>query len=297
MSGSVASEVSGRVKVGGQALADGVLMRTNRAWAIARADGSVEVGAIPPSPAARIPVVRVVAGLFGALRLAVSRGMLGRGITAGPEARQSVRRLNRRFLAVLVGLEAGAYLLSRQFGDFTVAGRGLLGVVYTVVPWMVTLAALRLFTPQSLWRYHGSEHKAVSAHEAGVDLADTVAVLRADRVHNRCGTNLVFLMLVFGLLLRGHVHGVAQVPVFLGLLGLSAEIIGWLALRPQWLVSRFVLGGGKALQRWVTTAEPTAAEQAVGCHALVACLAEHAHIVALDDVPVVAGDVEPAVAA
>jgi uncharacterized protein YqhQ len=276
---------SGPVKVGGQALADGVLMRTNRAWAIARADGSVEVGALPPSPAARIPVVRVVAGLAGAVKLAVSRGMLGRGSAAGPAARQSARRLNRRFLAVLVGLEAGAYLLSRAVGDFTTSGRGVAGVAYTVVPWMATLAALRLFTPGSLWRYHGAEHKAVSAHEAGVDLADTAAVLRADRVHNRCGTNLVFLMLVFGLLLRGHVHGFEQVPAFLGLLGLSAEIIGWLAARPQWLTTKVVLSGGKALQRWVTTAEPTAAEQAVGCHALMSCLAEHARIVALDDVP------------
>jgi uncharacterized protein YqhQ len=270
----------GVVKVGGQALADGVLMRTSRAWAIARADGTVEVGALPPTPAARIPVLRVVAGLFGALKLAVSRGMLGRGSQASPEAKASVRRMNRRFLTVLVVLEAGAYLLSRAFGDFTVTGRGLVGILYTVVPWAATLLALRLFTPQTLWRYHGAEHKAVSAHEQGVDLADTAAVLRAERVHNRCGTNLVFLMLAVGLALRGHVGGWAQVPVFVGLLGLSAEVIGWLAARPRWAVTRLVLSGGKALQRWVTTAEPTAAEQAVGCRALLACLDEHARVVA-----------------
>lgn len=268
------------IKVGGQALADGVLMRTNRAWAIARADGSVEVGALPPSPAARIPVVRVVAGLFGALKLAVTRGMLGRGSSATAEARQSVRRLNRRFLAVLVGLEAGAYLFSR----FVTVKSG--SVAMMVIPWLATLAVLRLCTPKTLWRYHGAEHKAVSAHEQGVDLADTAAVLRADRVHNRCGTNLVFLMLAFGLLIHGRVTGLWEVPAFLVLLGVSAELVTWLAARPDWLLTRAVLAGGKALQRWVTTAEPTAAEQAVGCRALTACLVEHARIVAADDIAV-----------
>jgi hypothetical protein len=68
------------------------------------------------------------------------------------------------------------------------------------------------------------------------------------------------------------------------------------ALRPRWLPSRVLLVGGRALQRWVTTAEPTAAEQAVGCHALLACLAEHDRIVVLDDADT-APLAEPALAA
>lgn len=287
--------MTGSVKVGGQALADGVLMRTNRAWAIARADGSVEVGPVPPSPAARIPVLRVVLGLAGALKLAVSRGMLGRGSKGGAESKATARRLNRRFLIVLAGLEAAAFGMAKVFGDVPGSDHGWTAAVLTVVPWIVTLAVLRLATPSSLWRYHGAEHKAVAAHEAGVDLGDTDEVLKASRVHNRCGTNLVFVMLLLSLLVRGQASGVWQIPLFLGLLGVSAEVITLAAKRPGWMPSRLLLGGGRLLQRWVTTAEPTAAEQAVGCHALLACLAEHARIVALDDVAEPA--VEVAVAA
>jgi uncharacterized protein YqhQ len=256
------------VKIGGQALADGVLMRTSRAWAIARADGSVEVGEIPPSALARIPVLRVVAALFGALRLAAVRGLRN-------------NRGNRRFLAVIVGLEAGAYLLGRLVGDADLPTAGWAGAALTVVPWIATLAVLRLATPSSLWRYHGAEHKAVAAHEQGIDTADTAAVLRgAERVHARCGTNLVFLMLALALVTRGQFGGLGwlQIPLFLGMLGAAAELVTLASARPDNLVSRVLLGGGKALQRWVTTAEPTAAEQAVGCHALEACLAEHARI-------------------
>jgi uncharacterized protein YqhQ len=287
------------VKVGGQALADGVLMRTSRAWAIARADGSVEVGALPPSPAARIPVLRVVLALGGALRLAVSRGMLGRGSSATPTAKASVRRLNRRFLIVLAVLEAVAFLMGRLFGEIPGSDHGWTAAALTLAPAAVTLAALRLCTPQSLWRYHGAEHKAVAAHEHGVDLDDTTAVLRANRIHNRCGTNLVFVMLALGLVVRGQAPGLLQIPLFLFLLGLSAEVVTLAAKRPHWLPSRLLLGGGKLLQRWVTTAEPTAAEQAVGCLALQACLDEHARVLSLDDAAELdlAGAATPALAA
>jgi uncharacterized protein YqhQ len=274
----------GPVKVGGQALADGVLMRTNRAWAIARADGSVDVGALPPSPAGRIPVLRVLLGVFGGLRLAVSRGMLGRGRASGNKgtaATASGKRLNRRFLIVLAGLEAAAFLASRAVP--TSGFRGWQGVVALVVPWVITLAVLRLATPGSLWRYHGAEHKAVSAHEAGIDLSDTTAVLGASRIHNRCGTNLVFLMLLLALALHGVVGGWLQGPMFVALLGVSAEVVTLAANRPRWMASRALLWGGRAIQRWVTTAEPTAAEQAVGCQALMAALAEHHRVVALDE--------------
>ena len=276
------------IKIGGQALADGVLMRTSRAWAIARADGSVEVGELPPNAAARIPVLRVVAGLVGALRLAISRGMLGRGSVASDDAKQSVRRVNRRFLIVLAGLEAAAVAAGHFLGDLLNSGSGLMGAALVVVPAAVTLAVLRVATPQSLWRYHGAEHKAVTAHEQGIDLADTAAVLKAERVHNRCGTNLVFLMLGFAVLVRGYSPGYWEIPVMVVLVGVAAEVVTLAAARPHWLASRVLLGGGKALQRWVTTAEPTAAEQAVGCHALLACLAEHERIVALDDAAEVA---------
>ena len=40
-------------------------------------------------------------------------------------------------------------------------------------------------------------------------------------------------------------------------------------------------GGGRFLQRYLTTVEPSAAEQQVGCRALQAALAEHARVEAI----------------
>jgi uncharacterized protein YqhQ len=246
------------VKVGGQALADGVLMRTDRAWAIARADGSVEVGTVAPAGRlGRVPGLRVLVGVFRALQLVFGRGLRR-------------RRLDRRLLTVVLGLEAVLVAVG-----LLLPGLGAdAGVWAVIVPWVLTLAALRLATPRALWRYHGAEHKAVAAHEADVPMHDTAAVLRCSRLHDRCGTNLVFLMLLFGLLFA-DLPGMVQLPAFLGSLAVAAEVVSLAASRPRARVSRLLLAGGRAVQRFVTTAEPTTAEQAVACRALAACVAEH----------------------
>ena len=99
----------GPLRAGGQALADGVLMRTDRAWAIARLDGSVDAGPLPENRFAAVPVLRVLAGLGGALKLGIVKGMLRKG--AGDSARvQGSRRANRRFLIAIVGSEAAVAL-------------------------------------------------------------------------------------------------------------------------------------------------------------------------------------------
>lgn len=242
------------VKVGGQALVDGVLMRSDRVWAIARADGSVEVGELEPKRFGRVPGLRVLAGIVGGFRLVF--------------ARPGRRRTDRRLLWALLGIEAVVVAVGWFLGDVAAPAWASIVMSFT------TLVALRLATPRSLWRYHGAEHKAVAAHEAGVDLGDLQAVLACSRVHNRCGTNLVVVMLLAGALLMG-VSPVLQVPAFLALLALSAEVVSLAAKRPRFLVSRLVLVGGRAVQRWLTTAEPTPAEQAVGCRALAAVLAVH----------------------
>src|SRR4051794_21518476 len=73
----VATETKTSIRVGGQALADGVFMRTERAWAIARADGTIETGPVPHNPVGAIPVLRVLVSLAVALRLGIVKGLAG----------------------------------------------------------------------------------------------------------------------------------------------------------------------------------------------------------------------------
>jgi uncharacterized protein YqhQ len=272
------------IRAGGQALADGVMMRTPLAWAIARQDGTVEVGQTPNNPLAAFPVLRVIYSLGGALKLGFIRGML-RPKGAATES----RRVNRRFLNVLVGTEGLVVFMA--YGMKHLAVPGWADTAMNLLPWIVVLGVLRVASPQAMWRYHGAEHKAVTAMETGVDLNDTEAVLECTRIHNRCGTNLVALLAVCTLALL-PLRGFLQAPAMLLCIGAGAELLSFAARRPSSVLSRLLVAPGRFLQRHVTTQEPTRAEQAVGCHALLAALAEHARV----EAAIVAAEAEAVVA-
>lgn len=277
----MSGEVARPLRAGGQALADGVLMRTERAWAIARIDGTVDAGPLPENRFANVPVVRVLAGLGGALKLGIVKGMLRKG--AGGDARvKGSRRANRRFLVAIVVAEGLVALFGLWLRRFELDG--LASGAVTLLPFLVVLACMRLATTPSLWRFHGAEHKAVSAHEQRVDLADTDAVMACSRIHDRCGTNLVVLLAAASVAMA-TVPALFQVPLFLVTLGAAVELMSAAARFPRFLGSRALLSGGRLLQRTVTTAEPTPAEQAVACRALSAALAEHARLEADDADP------------
>jgi uncharacterized protein YqhQ len=251
-------------KVGGQALSDGVLMRAGDVWAVARLDGSLEMGRLPENRWANVPLLRVVTGLGPAL----VRGLKAMG--ASGRNRTLPRRV-RWALPLFIG---GPLLinaaLSRAVGVSTVWGwqSGVTALLLVAAQ----LAALRFVMPGSMWRFHGAEHKAVAAYERGIDLEDIDAVLRAPRVHDRCGTNVV-AVLVAACLLPLPSGGVFSLFTFVPVFAFSVEVVTMAAKRPRALLSRLVLFGGHQLQRFVTTAEPTAEEQAVGIKALQACLA------------------------
>lgn len=251
-------------KVGGQALADGVLMRAGAVWAVARLDGSLEMGRLPENRWGGVPLLRVVTALGPAL----SRGL--RAMGASGRNRALPRRVRWALpLFVAAPLLANA-ALARLLGVPAVWGwqSGVTAVLLVATQ----LVALRAVMPASMWRFHGAEHKAVAAYEAGADLDDLDAVLAAPRVHNRCGTNVV-AVLIAACLLPVPSGGAAGIAMFVLLFAVSVEVVTLAARRPRVLASRVVLSGGHLLQRWITTSEPTREEQAVGVKALQACLA------------------------
>jgi uncharacterized protein YqhQ len=255
---------SAPLRVGGQALPDGVLMRAGQVWAVARADGRIETGTLPRQPFADVPLLRVVTGLVPA----VVRGLRSMRVRrAGRPVPLRVRWSLPLFLLVPFAID---FLLGRLVPTsgsvaWQVAGRSFVAIA-------LQLAALRLVLPAAMWRYHGAEHKAVGAYEAGVDVTDVHAVMGFSRVHPRCGTNVVAVLLLFALVPFQANIGLTVVLWVLMLAG-AVELVSGAAKTPLRPVSRLVLGGGRLLQRYVTTSEPTYAEQAVACRALGACLA------------------------
>ena len=267
------------VRVGGQALADGVFMRTEKAWAIARADGSIEAGVVPSNPLHRIPVLRILVSLGVALHLGIAKGLTGRrkGERGVKRGKTRASMANKRFIYVVIGSELVVGGIAWMLDRLPI--HGLLSSTLHALPILGALVAMRFVAPATVWRYHGAEHKAVAAHEQGIPLDDLAGVLACPRVHPRCGTNLVVLVAAIGILLQRQPAVVQVVGFFLGV-AVAAEVLTLAGRWPSSPISRVLLWGGRLLQAHVTTKEPSPAEQVVACRALGAALEEHARLTA-----------------
>jgi uncharacterized protein YqhQ len=267
------------VRVGGQALADGVFMRTEKAWAIARADGSIEAGIVPSNPLHRIPVLRILVSLGVALHLGIAKGLTGRKADrkgGGAKTRGAIA--NKRFIYVVIGSEVVVGGIAWMLDRLPV--HGFASSVLHALPILGALVAMRFVAPSTVWRYHGAEHKAVAAHEAGIALDDLGGVLACPRVHPRCGTNLVVLVAAIGIVLQRQPALIQVVGFFLGV-AVAAEVLTLAGRWPRSPISRVLLWGGRLLQAHVTTQEPAPSEQVVACRALSAALDEHARVTAI----------------
>jgi uncharacterized protein YqhQ len=239
-------------------------MRAGLIWAVARADGTLETGTLPRQPFGDVPLVRVLTGLAPSL----VRGLRAMRVrTRGRKVPLRVRWSLPMFLLVPFGIDVllGQLVPSSATVPWQTAGRSLLAIT-------LQLVALRLVLPSVMWRYHGAEHKAVAAYEAGVDMDDVDAVMGFSRVHPRCGTNVVAVLLLFALI-PVQTNIALTLVLWVGLLAGAVELVSGAAKTPLRPVSKVVLWGGRLLQRYVTTSEPSREEQAVACRALAACLA------------------------
>jgi uncharacterized protein YqhQ len=124
-----------------------------------------------------------------------------------------------------------------------------------------------------VFEYHGAEHKTIHAWEQGAPLTPE-SVLRFSRIHPRCGTTFVLVVmvlyvLIFSLLgkpplLERIVSRVVLIPV---LAALGYELIRWAARHYRNSLVRAIMAPGLSLQ-FLTTREPDTAQVEVAITAL-----------------------------
>jgi uncharacterized protein YqhQ len=89
-------------------------------------------------------------------------------------------------------------LLHQQLGNgiWSLAFEGIVRLAFLII-YLVLIG--RVPDIQRLFGYHGAEHKAVNTLESGEPL-DVEHVCRASRVHTRCGTGFLLLVMVVSVL-------------------------------------------------------------------------------------------------
>jgi uncharacterized protein YqhQ len=249
-----------KIRLGGMALANGVLVHGPKAWAAAvrTEDGELKVAsAYKRFRASDIerPFLR------GPAKLLESLAVLPEVRRALPEARLPFQRP-----AVLATMAASATIVrvARESSRLTPAAQELIAGILSVAP-----AALALRS-SDLAAYHGAEHISIGSYEHGE---------RRAKEHERCGSHLLGPLLATSSVANAlsakappHLRAPARVVGQLGALAVTTEIFGWMVRNPENRVARALAKPGHELQHRLATAEPTQAQVEVAEAALGACL-------------------------
>jgi len=250
---------SDKLRLGGMALANGVLVHGPKAWACAvrLPDGTLkQASALKRFRAARVeqPLLRGPARVIEVFTLLpeVRRRL--------PEARLPFERP-----AVIAAMAAGAAVtqLVRR-SALGPAAKELVAGVASLVPAAVALRGTTLAA------YHGAEHISIGTYEHGEP---------REKEHERCGSHLVGPLLVTmaaGNTLASrapeHLRGPARLAASLGALATSTEVFGWMTRHPDSRVTKLLAKPGHELQHRLATAEPTPDQLEVAETALAECL-------------------------
>lgn len=154
------------------------------------------------------------------------------------------------------------------------------GVIRIVIFVGYLFLTSRLKDIKRVWMYHGAEHKTIACYESGCPLV-VEEVRRFSRLHPRCGTSFLFLVmlisiLVFSLVPRQTIW--LNVGIRLLLLpviaGIAFELIRLAGKYDNWL-TRAISKPGLWLQN-LTTAEPDDPILEVAIEAMTAVIPEEA---------------------
>jgi len=249
-----------KVRLGGMALANGVLVHGPTSWACAirHDDGRIEVASAHKRFRAanmRTPLLRGPARLVEAVAIlpAVKRKL--------PEAKLPMQ--DGRTAASVVGA-AVVVRGVRESGRFRPAAQELLAGFASLAP---ALMALR---GGELAAYHGAEHITIGTYEHDA---------RATKEHERCGGHMIGPLVltsavgnaIAGLAperLRNRARAAAQFAA----LAASTELFSWMVRHPENVVAQALSKPGHELQHRLSTAEPTPEQLEVAEAALRACL-------------------------
>jgi uncharacterized protein YqhQ len=270
------------LRVGGQAIMEGVLMRSPNFWgmAVRTPAGDVDVQAEPfrsvtrKSKLFRLPIIRGFLSLAETMWLGMKALTLSTNIALGEEEDLSKKEIA---ITMLVGLGL-AFLLFLAAPVLGTKGMGyLIGdsienpIVFNLVEGALRIGIFMLYLVgitaaskdiKRFFAYHGAEHKAIKVYEKGEELVPENA-RKLDTSHVRCGTSFVLYVLVLSILVFSAlpidwwVEAVlSRVLVIPLVAGIAFEFIMWSAKNQNNPIVKALIWPGLQLQK-LTTREPT----------------------------------------
>ncbi len=284
--------------VGGQAVIEGVMMKGPEDYAIAvrKPDGEIVVKKEKLKGnrkiISKIPVIRGIYAFVDSMVLGVKSLMYSAEFMEEEEAEKDKNKkpswfdkfLNDNIIwisvVISVAFSVGLFILLPTvvvdvFKIYTTNKlilNGLEGIARIAIFLTYIMAVSRMKDIKRVFEYHGAEHKSIFCYEYGEELT-VENVKRYGRLHPRCGTSFLFIVMIVSILLFSMFSWSGVLMRLLTRLilipfvaGISYEIIKW-AGRSQSKLSCMVSAPGMWLQK-ITTREPDDKQIEVAIEAL-----------------------------
>lgn len=224
-----------RVRIGGQAVMEGVMMKNGDKYAVAvrRPDQEIEVKVVDyvsigsKSAFFRIPIIRGVVNFIESLVIGVKTLMYSASFYDEEEDSEGSDKENkpkkkeltpeqqkRSDDLVMYGTVAFSLvfaialfmMLPAFIGELigrVIDSRVLMSAIEGVIRLVIFLGYVALISLmndiQRVFMYHGAEHKTINCFEAGVPLTPE-NVKKYSRYHKRCGTSFLFIVMIVSII-------------------------------------------------------------------------------------------------
>lgn len=313
-------DMSTELAMGGQALIEGVMMRSPHRVAMAARtpDGGIALRAYPYRPITRrhkllgLPIVRGAVGMVEAMKVGVD-ALNWSAEKAEPAAESGAQKasLKERMLGLLSTTVAIAFGVGIFLYLPYVLAKLLVGGEENQVPFHLVAGAGRIIALigymwiiskfkdiYRVFQYHGSEHKTIFAYEQG-QILDPAQVLKQTRFHPRCGTSFLLIVAISAILffvvvdtavvaLWGPYRNaltrlLAHLPLIPLVAGVSFELLKFSARHTRNPLVNALIQPGLWLQK-ITTKEPEAPMCEVAICALEEALRDPADAIEIDTV-------------
>jgi uncharacterized protein YqhQ len=269
---------------GGQALIEGVMIRSRKhvVACVRKPDKEIITDIQPITPfseknrALGWPIIRGVVNMVESLYIGFKALMFSASNAFEMEGEEGKGPEKIEFgageIALLVAGVAGVmavfflmpYLLSAWLG--LTPGEFLFNVAEAVIRLAMFIGYLSVISLWSQYKrvlmYHGAEHKAIHAHEAGVPM-DVEHAKKFSRLHPRCGTSFLFIVLIISIVLFtimpnlgfaiNLTYRLLLIPV---IAGISYELLRLSGKYKDSPITKVLVAPGLGFQ-YLTTKEPT----------------------------------------
>ncbi len=240
-----------KLKIGGQAVIEGVMIKTkeNLAIAVRKSNGKIKVKKQKLNPISKRikflgwPFIRGIVELIEILVI----GVKALNYSANESIDKKEEKITSKELIITFVIAFGFAFLLFKFLPLLITkfifSKGAISssrIIFNLVDGLLRISMFILYIliisrmkdVKRLFQYHGAEHKAVNCFEAGKK-STPENIKKYSTLHPRCGTSFIFIVLFVAILVFSIVKIdinfwlllVLRIPLILPIAGISYELL------------------------------------------------------------------------